>query len=99
MKDPNYLIKNLIKKHQFKNDNKLPRLKDIIFVDQADVEIIKLNFMNMMVDISIGQHGGLCTLDFMNHFNEKLIGNNHLLKKSIILLKAFLTYESSLLGS
>jgi len=70
MKDPNYLIKNLIKKHQSKNDNKMPRLKDIIYVDQADVEIIKLNFMNMMVDISIGQHGGLCTLDFMNHFNE-----------------------------
>jgi hypothetical protein len=54
MKDPNYLIKNLIKKHQSTHNNKMPRLRDIIFVDQADVEIIKLNFMNMMVDISIG---------------------------------------------
>lgn len=54
MKDPNYLIKNLIQKFQSKNDNKLPKLKDIIFVDQADVEIIKLNFMGIMVDISIG---------------------------------------------
>jgi DNA polymerase sigma len=68
-------------------------------VDQADVEIIKLTFMGMSIDISIGQHGGLCTLDFMNHFDRHVVGQDHLLKRSIMLLKAWMTYESSLLGS
>ena len=29
-------------------------IKDVVLVDQADVEIIKMNFMGMMIDISIG---------------------------------------------
>ena len=75
------------------------RKEDIVFVEAADVEIIKINFRGMMVDISIGQYGGLCTLDLMNFFDDKVIGQNHLLKRSIIMLKAWMTYESSLLGS
>lgn len=55
--------------------------------------------MGMSIDISIGQHGGLCTLDFMNHFDNKVIGRDHLMKRSIMLLKSWMTYESSLLGS
>jgi hypothetical protein len=35
----------------------------------------------------------------MNHLDEMVIGQNHLLKRSILLLKAWMTYESSLLGS
>ena len=77
----------------------ITRREDIVLVDQADVEIIKIQFMGMMVDISIGQHGGLCTLDFMNHLDTNIIGQDHLLKRSILLLKAWMTYESSLLGS
>ena len=99
MQDPSKLRKSMVKKHASQNGDQLPKLKDIVFVDQADVEIIKINFMGMMVDISIGQHGGLCTLDFMNFVDERVIGRDHLLKRSILLLKAFLTYESSLLGS
>ena len=99
VQDPSHLLKSMIKKHMSYNGDQLPKLKDIVFVDQADVEIIKINFMGMMVDISIGQHGGLCTLDFMNFIDEQVIGKDHLLKRSILLLKAFLTYESSLLGS
>ena len=76
-----------------------PKLKDIILVDQADVEIIKLSFMGMSIDISIGQHSGLCTLDLMNHLDKKVIGQDHLMKRSIMLLKSWMTYESSLLGS
>lgn len=67
-------------------------------IDQADVEIIKLNFKGMFVDISIKQIGGLCTLDFMHYMSER-INRDHLMKKSIILLKAWFTYESSFLGS
>lgn len=42
--------------------------------------------------------GGVCTLHFMN-LMSKIIGKEQLLKKSIILLKAWFTYESSFLGS
>jgi hypothetical protein len=69
-----------------------------LLIDQADVEIIKLNFQGLFVDISIRQLGGLCTLDFMT-FIDDLIAKDHLLKKSIILLKAWFTYEASFLGS
>ena len=99
------VIKWLIKKQRLDQGEdapghpRYPSLKDIILVDQADVEIIKINFMGMMIDISIGQHGGLCTMDFMNYFDQKVIGQNHLLKRSIMLLKSWFTYESSLLGS
>ena len=50
------------------------------------------------MDISIKQLGGVCTLDFMQRVSEK-VGKKHLLKKSIILLKSWMTYEASLLGS
>lgn len=53
----------------------------------------------MMVDISVGQLGGFCTLDFMNYFDRHVIKQEGLLKRSLILLKAWMTYESSLLGS
>lgn len=77
----------------------IANIKDIVLVDQADVEIIKVSYMGVMLDISIGQIGGLCTLDFMNYLNERLVGNSHMMKRSILLLKSFLTYECSLLGS
>lgn len=99
-KDHNCLLRSLVLRHH--SDLKEPCIrkeKDIVLVDQADVEIIKLQFMGMMVDVSIGQHGGLCTLDLMNHLNDNVIKQNNLLKRSIILLKAWMTYEGSLLGS
>ena len=48
-----HLINWLIVKHKGENMN-YPQMRDIILVDQADVEIIKVNFMGMMIDISIG---------------------------------------------
>ena len=74
------------------------QIRNLLLIDQADVEIIKLNFHGMHIDISISQVGGLCTLDFMSHLSTK-IDKDELLKKSIILLKAWFTYESSFLGS
>ena len=47
------LINWLIGKHKG-DSTKYPQMRDIILVDQADVEIIKVNFMGMMIDISIG---------------------------------------------
>lgn len=42
--------------------------------------------------------GGLCTLNFMNEMSNK-IGKNYLLKKSVLLIKSWFTYEASLIGS
>lgn len=50
------------------------------------------------MDISFKQLGGLCTLDFMQRVTRK-VGKKNLLRKSIILIKSWMTYESSLLGS
>jgi hypothetical protein len=47
------LINWLIGRHKGSGVNH-PQMRDIILVDQADVEIIKVNFMGMMIDISIG---------------------------------------------
>lgn len=35
----------------------------------------------------------------MNYLDENLVGREHLLKRSILLLKSFLTHELSMLGS
>jgi len=48
-----------------------------------------------MVDISVRQTGGLCTILFINKIAEKV----PFLKDAILLLKAWMTYEASLLGS
>lgn len=40
----------------------------------------------------------MCTLHFMNVLS-KLVGKNNLLKKSILLIKMWFTYEANLLGS
>ena len=73
-------------------------LSNVNFVNKADPLVIKLKISNTPVDISIGQLGGLFTLDFIQEF-AKLIGKNNLLKKSILLLKCWLTFDAALLGS
>ena len=73
-------------------------LSQVNFVNKADPLVIKLKIAHTPVDISIGQLGGLFTLDFIQEF-AKLIGKNNLLKKSILLLKCWLTFDAALLGS
>lgn len=62
------------------------------------MEIIKLNAEGTLIDISVKQTGGLCTVDFITFLAEK-VGKENLLKKSILMLKSWMTYEASLLGS
>ncbi len=71
------------------------QITQLVLIDQADVEIIKLTIANTMVDISIRQVGGLCTILFMERVAQKV----PFLKVSILMLKAWMTYEASLLGS
>ncbi|KAI4307136.1 hypothetical protein L6164_030355 [Bauhinia variegata] len=73
------------------------RVKDVQYI-QAEVKIVKCLVENIVVDISMNQLGGLCTLCFLEEV-DKLISHNHLFKRSIILIKAWCYYESRILGA
>ncbi|KAG9152634.1 hypothetical protein Leryth_022406 [Lithospermum erythrorhizon] len=64
----------------------------------CQVKIVKCIVQNIVVDISINQIGGLCTLCFLEQV-DRLIAKDHLFKRSIILIKAWCYYESRILGA
>lgn len=72
-------------------------VKEVQYI-QAEVKIIKCLVENIVVDISFNQLGGLCTLCFLEEVDH-LINQNHLFKRSIILIKAWCYYESRILGA
>ena len=49
------------------------------------VRLLKCLVDNIVVDISFNQLGGLCTLTFLEEM-DRVIGPDHLFKKSIILV-------------
>ncbi|GAV66220.1 NTP_transf_2 domain-containing protein [Cephalotus follicularis] len=73
------------------------RVKEVQYI-QAEVKIIKCLVENIVVDVSFNQLGGLCTLCFLEEVDQ-LINQNHLFKRSIILIKAWCYYESRILGA
>ncbi|XP_050255019.1 uncharacterized protein LOC126700895 [Quercus robur] len=72
-------------------------VKDIHCID-AEVKLVKCIVQNIVVDISFNQLGGLCTLCFLEQV-DRLVGKDHLFKRSIILIKAWCYYESRILGA
>lgn len=80
-----------------KNENAEFRVKEVQYI-QAEVKLIKCLVENIVVDISFNQLGGLCTLCFLEEVDD-LISQNHLFKRSIILIKAWCYYESRVLGA
>ncbi|KAL9237404.1 hypothetical protein vseg_011955 [Gypsophila vaccaria] len=80
-----------------KNEHALFSVKEVQLI-QAEVRIIKCLVDNIVVDISFNQLGGLCTLCFLEEV-DNLISQNHLFKRSIILIKAWCYYESRILGA
>ncbi|PSS24216.1 Poly(A) RNA polymerase [Actinidia chinensis var. chinensis] len=80
-----------------KNENAEFHVKEVQYI-HAEVKIIKCLVENIVVDISFNQLGGLCTLCFLEEVDD-LINQNHLLKRSIILIKAWCYYESRILGA
>ncbi|MBA0769399.1 hypothetical protein Gotri_018136 [Gossypium trilobum] len=83
--------------NEAKNKNAEFRVKEVQYI-QAEVKIIKCLVENIVVDISFNQLGGLCTLCFLEEV-DILINQNHLFKRSIILIKAWCYYESRILGA
>ncbi|KAJ4843432.1 hypothetical protein Tsubulata_021600 [Turnera subulata] len=86
-----------ILEHEEKSENAEFRVKEVQYI-QAEVKIIKCLVENIVVDISFNQLGGLCTLCFLEEV-DRLIDQNHLFKRSIILIKAWCYYESRILGA
>ncbi|KFK34407.1 hypothetical protein AALP_AA5G141000 [Arabis alpina] len=72
-------------------------VKDVQLI-RAEVKLVKCLVQNIVVDISFNQLGGLCTLCFLEKI-DRLIGKDHLFKRSIILIKAWCYYESRILGA
>ncbi|KAG6386464.1 hypothetical protein SASPL_155367 [Salvia splendens] len=73
------------------------RVKDTQFID-AEVKLVKCFVQNIVVDVTFNQLGGLSTLCFIEQV-DRLIGRNHVFKRSIILVKAWCYYESRILGA
>ncbi|KAK7338048.1 hypothetical protein VNO77_18645 [Canavalia gladiata] len=84
-------------KNEEKDENAEFHVKEVQYI-QAEVKIIKCLVENIVVDISFNQLGGLCTLCFLEEV-DNLINQNHLFKRSIILIKAWCYYESRILGA
>ncbi|KAJ4950681.1 hypothetical protein NE237_027513 [Protea cynaroides] len=80
-----------------KSENAEFHVKEVQYI-QAEVKIIKCLVENIVVDISFNQLGGLCTLCFLEEVDH-LINQNHLFKRSVILIKAWCYYESRILGA
>ncbi|MQL98057.1 hypothetical protein Taro_030762 [Colocasia esculenta] len=79
------------------NGNSEFEVKDVQYI-HAEVRLVKCLVDNIVVDISFQQIGGLCTLCFLEKV-DRMIGKNHLFKRSIILIKAWCYYESRILGA
>ncbi|KAL2634776.1 hypothetical protein R1flu_006255 [Riccia fluitans] len=73
------------------------KVREVQYI-HAEVKLIKCVVEDIIVDISFNQLGGLCTLCFLDEV-DLLIGQNHFFKRSIILVKAWCYYESTLLGA
>ncbi|PHT40906.1 hypothetical protein CQW23_19760 [Capsicum baccatum] len=89
-------VRDMLEKEE-KNENAEFHVKEVQYI-QAEVKLIKCLVENIVVDISFNQLGGLCTLCFLEEVDH-LINQNHLFKRSIILIKAWCYYESRILGA
>uniref|UniRef100_A0A7I4A932 Polymerase nucleotidyl transferase domain-containing protein n=1 Tax=Physcomitrium patens TaxID=3218 RepID=A0A7I4A932_PHYPA len=80
------------------------RVKEVQYI-QAEVKLIKCLVENIVVDISFNQTGGLSTFCFLEEVDREIDRNdfelkqNHLFKRSVILVKAWCYYESRILGA
>ncbi|PWA71467.1 polymerase, nucleotidyl transferase domain-containing protein [Artemisia annua] len=80
-----------------KNSSESFVINDVKFVD-AKVKLVKCIVDSIVVDISFNQIGALCKLCFLEQI-DRVVGENHLFKESIILVKAWCYYESRTLGA
>jgi len=64
----------------------------------AELRILKCVVQGVPVDISANHVGGACSFAFLDYI-DRVIGSNHLFKRTILLVKCWCAYESHTLGS
>lgn len=89
-------VRSVLEREEHNKDTDF-EVKDVQYI-HAEVKLIKCLVQNIVVDVSFNQLGGLCTLCFLEQV-DRLIGKNHLFKRSIILIKAWCYHESRILGA
>ena len=62
------------------------------------MKLVKFYSKGIPIDISFNQVGGLCTLQYLEKFDQ-ILSNDHLFKKSVLIIKAWCIYEGRILGS
>ncbi|CAI0560561.1 unnamed protein product [Linum tenue] len=72
-------------------------VKSVQYIE-AQVKILKCLVNDISVDISFNQMAGLSALCFLE-LADQIMGKDHLLKRSIILIKTWCFYESRILGA
>ncbi|KAK2981819.1 hypothetical protein RJ640_010336, partial [Escallonia rubra] len=93
------LVNDIVSVLEGEDQNKAAEfVVDDVQLIRAEVKVVKCIVQNIVVDISFNQIGGLCTLCFLEQV-DRLIGKDHLFKRSIILIKAWCYYESRILGA
>ncbi|KAG0604768.1 hypothetical protein M758_9G006000 [Ceratodon purpureus] len=90
-------VHNVLQK-EIANPNAEFRVTEVHGVPDAEVKLLKIYVAKLLVDVSFDQLGGVCTLCFLEEV-DRLIGDDHLFKRSIILVKAWCYYESRLLDA
>uniref|UniRef100_A0A6M2EB79 Uncharacterized protein n=1 Tax=Populus davidiana TaxID=266767 RepID=A0A6M2EB79_9ROSI len=73
------------------------QVNDVQYI-HAQVKLVKCSVKNISVDISFNQMAGPSALCFLEQVDQ-LIGQDHIFKRSIILIKAWCFYESRILGA
>ncbi|CBI35537.3 unnamed protein product, partial [Vitis vinifera] len=85
-------------KGERQNENAEFEVKNVQFNIIVEVKPVKCLVKDIVIDISFNQLGGLSTLCFLKQV-DRLIGKDHLFKRSIILIKSRCYYESRILGA
>ncbi|KAL4558439.1 hypothetical protein LXL04_036639 [Taraxacum kok-saghyz] len=89
-------VLHLLQAQEYYGNNEF-EIRDVTFID-AEVKLVKCIVSGIVIDISFNMLGGLCTLCFLEQV-DRHIGNDHIFKRSIILIKTWCFYESRLLGA
>eukprot|EP00796_Vickermania_ingenoplastis_P001823 gene1823-1109_t len=63
----------------------------------AEVKVLKLIMNGYSYDVTVGQAGGVNCVQFFHELDETM-GHQHLLKRTMLLLKAWFSYEAHILG-
>mmetsp|Transcript_14201 Transcript_14201/g.33163 ORF Transcript_14201/g.33163 Transcript_14201/m.33163 type:complete len:627 (+) Transcript_14201:55-1935(+) len=87
-------------RQEVKNENAQVVIRDVHCVnhERVEVKVVKCVVDDVPVDISLNQYGGLRTLCFLESF-DRLVGQNHLYKEALLLIKGWCYFESRILGS